>query len=964
MSEEASSGRKRKLYQVAKELNLAHTTLQDFLNSQGFDMPKKHMSIVTPEMYEEVVKKFDQNRWRKSQEQEEIVREGSKTQDAVLLREQELDRILQSITDQPSKTEKETVLNDMETPVSENALGGEDTQESKTVIDRAEEYLKSKSADMDAESQEDVIAEALRMAKIDQKELESRKTKKKSQKEKKKMQQEDQAEYEPEIEETAIDDGLSVDEYIEKVVEIIETHEEIREMQPLGDVVAEALKLANRIPKVVKKVKEEHISPKTAGKGEKKTAADGEEAKKKAKRKKKPRRPEKPSEAAIGLEREKRAKKGKKVVPGAPQPASETETEEPKRKRRRGKKKKKIDAKEVAASIKETLAKIEDKGKGRRKKKKMIGTEEVEVDACELEVTEFISAQELANLMDINVTDVIKKAMEMGLLISINQRLDQDTITLLADEFDFTVIFVSSIEEVLVDEPEEEKAEEVPRAPVVTVMGHVDHGKTSLLDYIRRSNIIAGESGGITQHIGAYKLEYNDRHITFLDTPGHEAFTAMRARGAQVTDIVVLVVAADDQVMPQTVEAINHAQAANVPIIIAISKIDKPNALPDKVRQQLADQNILVEDWGGKYQCTEISAKFGQGIDKLMEEILLLADMMEFKSPAKCRARGVVIDSRLDKGRGAIATVLIQKGTLHVGDHFVADQFAGKVRAMLDERSKPVSEAGPSDPVQILGFEGTPQAGESFFVYPTEKEAKNISLRRQQLQREQSFRQIRMLTLEQISERIKHGEVQELPLIIKGDVHGSVEAIADSLMKLKTDEVGVTVIQKGVGAITEGDVLLASTTDAVIFGFHVHANKKARELAAHEHVEIKSYRIIYDIVDDVKKALEGLLRPKITEEIQGEIEVRDLFKISAIGTIAGCHVSEGKIVRNMKIKVYRGGVEIWDGELDSLKRFKDDVKEVLAGFDCGIKVKNFNDLKPGDIIQPYTILETKRALEM
>ncbi|MBC8278695.1 MAG: translation initiation factor IF-2, partial [FCB group bacterium] len=629
-----------------------------------------------------------------------------------------------------------------------------------------------------------------------------------------------------------------------------------------------------------------------------------------------------------------------------------------------GKKKKRVDAKEVDASIKETLAKLEDKGKHRRKKKKLVGSEEIEVETAELDVTEFISAQELANLMDIGVNEVIKKAMEMGLLISINQRLDQDTITLLADEFDYTVNFVSSVVEVLEEEIEEEAGTVAPRAPVVTVMGHVDHGKTSLLDYIRRSNIIAGESGGITQHIGAYKVDYNGRHITFLDTPGHEAFTAMRARGAQVTDIVVLVVAADDQVMPQTIEAINHAQAANVPIIIAINKVDKANAQPEKVRQQLADKNILVEDWGGKYQCTEISAKFGQGIDKLMEEILLLADMLEVTSAIDCRARGVVIDSKLDKGRGAIATVLIQRGTLHVGDNFVADQYAGRVRALLDERGKPVDQVGPSDPVQILGFEGIPQAGESFTVVSTEKEAKTISLRRQQLQREQSFRQIRMITLDQISERIKHGEVQELPLIIKGDVHGSVEAIADSLMKLKTDEVGVTVIQKGVGAITEGDVLLASTSHAVIFGFHVHANKKARELAAHEKVEIKSYRIIYDIVDDVKKALEGLLRPEISEVIQGEVEVRNLFKISAIGTIAGCHVSEGKITRNMKIKIYRDGVEIWDGELDSLKRFKEDVKEVASGFECGIKVKSFNDLKPGDIVQPYTIVETKRALEM
>ena len=939
------------MYQVAKELNLAHTTLLDFLNSKGFDTPKKHMSLVTQEMYEDIVKKFDLNRWRKSQEEQDDFKEVAKSKEAVLLREKELDRILQSITDLPGEG-TETAETDSDTGAAADKHSGRDVGE-------AGESQVIEPVETEQSKDEDVISQALRMAKIDKNELEARKAKK-ALKSKKKIKEDNSSEG------TAIE-GIKTGEPSPEAraaktdeAEAGEYEEESREMQPLENVVAEAIKLANRIPKVVKPAKDASKDKKPAetskdAKSEK--SKDEKSAQKKTKRKKKPRRPEKLSEAAIGLEREKRAKMGKKTV-------GEPEAEETKKKRRRGKKKKRVDAKEVDASIKETLAKLEDKGKHRRKKKKLVGTEEIEVETAELDVTEFISAQELANLMDISVNEVIRKAMEMGLLISINQRLDQDTITLLADEFEYTVNFVSSVVEVLDEEIEEEAGVEISRAPVVTVMGHVDHGKTSLLDYIRRSNIIAGESGGITQHIGAYKVDYEGRHITFLDTPGHEAFTAMRARGAQVTDIVVLVVAADDQVMPQTIEAINHAQAANVPIIIAINKVDKANAQPEKVRQQLADHNILVEDWGGKYQCTEISAKFGQGIDKLMEEILLLADMLEVTSATECRARGVVIDSKLDKGRGAIATVLIQRGTLHVGDNFVADQYAGRVRALLDERGKPVDQVGPSDPVQILGFEGIPQAGESFMVVPTEKEAKVISFRRQQLQREQSFRQIRMITLDQISERIQHGEVRELPLIIKGDVHGSVEAIADSLMKLKTDEVGVTVIQKGVGAITEGDVLLASTSHAVIFGFHVHANKKARELAAHEKVEIKSYRIIYDIVDDVKKALEGLLRPAISEVIQGEVEVRNLFKISAIGTIAGCHVSEGKITRNMKIKIYRDGVEIWDGELESLKRFKDDVKEVVSGFECGIKVKNFNDLKPGDIVQPYTIVETKRALEM
>ena len=955
------SDKKRKLFQVAKELNLAHTTLMDFLNAKGFDTPKKHLSIVSPEMYEEIVRKFDRHRWKDIEEEVYDKTESVKQKEADRMREAEINRILQTSPDTLKKqNEEKAVSKQLKEPVSPAKL-----KIDKDISAEAESITETKIPEIPAAARKTEKKESGVLAEekvVLPKVKKAQDTAQPLKADKKEAKEETVKESEPVAKVIAKTDE-------DKSVEPVDIPDKKAGMVPVDQVVAEAMEIAKRKKNIFKvqaekpeETKKEKPKKSKKGKPDKESeTTDKEEDKdtkrKKTRRKKKPKRPETPSPAAIGLEKEKRARKPK---PGAAESSTDAST---KRKRRKGKKKKKVDSKEVEASIKETLAKIDDKSKTRKKKRRTTEVEEVFVESNILEVTEFISAQELANLMDVSVNDVIRKAMEMGLLISINQRLDEDTITLLTDEFEFDVEFISHVEEIVLEEDVID-AEELPRAPVVTVMGHVDHGKTSLLDYIRRSNIIDGESGGITQHIGAYRVDYNDRFITFLDTPGHEAFTAMRARGAQVTDIVVLVVAADDQVMPQTVEAINHSLAAGVPIIIAINKIDKPNAQPEKVRKQLADRNILVEDWGGKYQCTEISAKHGTNIDKLMEEILLLTDLLELKAPQACKAKGVVIDSQLDKGRGALATILVQKGILRVGDYFVADQFAGKVRALLDERGNKVENAGPSHPVVVLGFEGTPQAGENYMVTATEKEARTISLRRQQLQRAQSFRQIRMITLDQISDQIKFGELKELPLLIKGDVHGSVEAIADSLMKLKTEEVGVAVIHKAVGAITEGDVLLASASNAVIIGFHVHANKKARELSQREQVEIKSYRIIYDVVNDVKKTLEGLLRPEVKEEVTGEVEIRNTFKISAVGTIAGCYVTDGKIDRYLRVKVYRNGVEIFDGEIDSLKRFKEDVKEVASGYECGIRLKNFNDIKVGDIIEPYKVVETKRVLEM
>ena len=633
-----------------------------------------------------------------------------------------------------------------------------------------------------------------------------------------------------------------------------------------------------------------------------------------------------------------------------------------------------INDKEVKESIRKTLLSMDDSSTAgrasarKRKRKEREAEEEKRQEERKLEgqkirVNEFIAVNELANLMNVPVGEVISKCIELGLMVSINQRLDVDTITLVADEFGFEVEFQKEYTAEELEDFEDEPETLQPRSPVVTIMGHVDHGKTSLLDYIRRTNVVAGESGGITQHIGAYKVDVQDeKSITFLDTPGHEAFTAMRARGAQLTDIVVLVVAADDAVMPQTVEAINHAQAAGVPIIIAINKIDKPGANIDKIRQQLADRNVLVEEWGGKYQSIQLSAKQGTNVDQLLEKILLEAELLDLKANPDREARGAVVEAQLDKGRGITATILVQKGTLRIGEPFVAGIYQGKVRAMFDERGNKVQEAPPSTPVQVLGFEGTPQAGDTFVVVESERTAREIGIKRQQLKREQDQRQIRHITLDEIAKQISIGGVKELPLIVKGDVDGSVEALSDSLMKLSTEEVVIRVIHKGVGGISESDVLLADASDAIIIGFHVRPNINARKLAEKESVDIRLYNVIYDAINEVKSALEGLLSPVISEEVIATLEVRDTFKVPKFGTVAGCYVVDGKIARSSKIRLIREGIVVHEGEIGSLKRFKDDVREVDSGYECGLNIANYNDIKVGDTIEAYKIVETKKKL--
>lgn len=635
-----------------------------------------------------------------------------------------------------------------------------------------------------------------------------------------------------------------------------------------------------------------------------------------------------------------------------------------------------VDDQEIEKQIKETLARLSPLGKSktskhRREKRQMI-SQHMEAEMAQemqdrkvLKVTEFVTVNELATMMNVPVNQIIATCMSLGLFVSINQRLSAEPISLLAEEYGFKVEFVDAdvIHELESQDEEEELGEAVPRTPIVTVMGHVDHGKTSLLDYIRKTNVIAGEAGGITQHIGAYEVELEDgRKITFLDTPGHEAFTAMRARGAKITDIAIIVVAADDKVMPQTVEAINHAQAAGVPIVFAINKIDKPGADPERIKSELAEMNLLVEDWGGKYQSQDISAKKGIGVEALLEKVLLEAELLDLKAHPERRGKGTVIESSLDKGRGYVAKILVQDGTIRVGDFILAGYTYGRVKAMYNERNQSMKSAGPSQPVLLLGLNGAPQPGDVFNVMADEKEAKEIANRRQQLQREQGLRAQKHITLDEIGRRIAIGDFKELNIIVKADVDGSVEALSDSLLKLSTPEVQVNVIHKSVGQITESDVLLASASEAIIIGFQVRPSMAARKLAESEQIDIRLYSIIYDAINEIKDAIEGMLSPVIQEKIVANLEVREVFKISKVGTIAGCIVLDGRLGRNTKIRIIRDGIVVYTGELGSLRRFKDDVKEVVVGQDCGLNVKNFNDVKVGDIIEGYDQVEIKRTL--
>ncbi|HUL44439.1 MAG TPA: translation initiation factor IF-2 [Bacteroidota bacterium] len=891
---------KKKIYQIAKEINISHETLLEYLRKRGHEV-KSHMSLVDDSMLHDIMSHFkkDKEVAEKHQRKIQTIRESRKRIEGKPVAPAE------PVT---GKTVKKTKT--VETGVAPAAPAPVAPVEAPVteIPEQVEEVA------VEPEPDKAVVAEI-----------------------------EDTV---PEVEPPPVEEKPAA---VEPEVPAVEAK------KPKGKPAPEIF--ARRIPKMGLTIKgkidldEVNRAAKAIEGGPSKGESSEEEQKKKKKKK-------------------------KRIRTEVPSPAP---VEDPDKLTRKSKKKKKlkyreVDKEEVEEAIKRTLAEMDEGGaavqratfKKKRKEKRMMEEqrhlEELEKEKSILRVTEFVSVHELANLMGVNVADVIKKCIELGLMVSINQRLDKDTILLVADEFGFEVRFFSELEE----EDEEETDDEgsmTARPPVVTIMGHVDHGKTSLLDYIRRSNVVAGEAGGITQHIGAYRVTLeNGKHITFLDTPGHEAFTAMRARGAQLTDIVVLVVAADDNVMPQTVEAISHAQAANVPIIIALNKTDKPESNPDRIRQQLSERNVLVEEWGGKYQSVEISARTGKNVELLLEKILLEADVLDLKANADGPAHGVVIEARVDKGKGIVATILDQRGSLRVGDSFVAGIQSGKVRAMGDERENKLDVATPSTPVQILGFDGVPQAGDTFAVVENEREAREISLRRTQLKREQDFRLIRSVTLDDISKKIQDGQVKELKVVVKGDVDGSVGALADSLMKITHAEVRVNVIHRAVGAISESDVLLAAASNAVIIGFHVRPNLNARRLAEQENIDIRLYNIIYDAIEDVKKALEGLLSPEKNEEITATIDVRDIFKVPKVGTVAGCFVQDGKIARGNRVRLIRDGIVIFEGGLASLRRFKDDVREVEAGFECGIALEGYNDIKVEDTIEAYKIVETMRKL--
>ncbi|MCS6904776.1 MAG: translation initiation factor IF-2 [Bacteroidia bacterium] len=729
---------------------------------------------------------------------------------------------------------------------------------------------------------------------------------------------------------------------------------------------------AESLPTV--KIEATEVSPTTASEASVAAPQEKELGEKKRRRKRKRKRKSSSETSALQNTPSLQSTSSTKVAPG-------TSTKKPAlgKNKLQGipatKPKEEISSREIQEKIKSTLAEMHKTASRKRqitrkekrnKKASILEQQELEKIASSnvLEVTEFLTANELATLMNVSVNEVIKKCMELGLFVSINQRIDADVISLIAEEFGYQVKFISIEESFYQETKTVNEAELQERHPIVTVMGHVDHGKTSLLDYIRRTNVIAGEAGGITQHIGAYEVTLdNGKKITFLDTPGHEAFTAMRARGAQITDIAIIVIAADDQVMPQTKEAIHHAQAAGVPMVFAINKIDKPGANPEKIKEQLAQMNILVEEWGGKYQCQEISAKYGKNVNELLEKVLLEAELLELKANPNAPGRGTILEAQLDKGRGVVATILVQDGTCKVGDIMLANTTYGRIKAMFDERNRKVKSAGPSTPVQVLGLDGLPQAGDKFQIMESEKEARALAAKRQQLLREQSLRMQKRVTLEEISRRSAHGgKFKELNLIVKGDVDGSVEALSDSLIKLSTEEVAVKIIMKGVGQISESDVLLASASDAIIVGFQVRPSPGARKLAQQEAIDIRLYSVIYDAINEIKGALEGMLAPTIIEEVTGVAEVRELFKISKIGTVAGCLVSDGKITRGASVRLIREGIVIYTGKIASLKRFKEDAKEVTSGFECGISIENFNDLKVGDIIEAFTQTEVKRNL--
>jgi translation initiation factor IF-2 len=928
-----SDGAKQlRLSKVAKEFNLSLGKIVEFLASKGKPVENNPNAKIGQEEYSILLKEFSSDK-NAREEAEQVSQNISKVKRETI--------VLEEIKTKPSKGKEEepeeVMIKDHTLPSSKSVETPEKAKTEKAPA--TEEVVKPEVENLGGPK----VLGKVDLNAIAPKAKAEKKTKKETEAEEKKAKGKKKTE---EVEEV-------ITPKVEIPAPVVEAPEEVKE--DFLETRFEKLEGPKILGKMELPVKEE----------KKKPVASSNELNADKKKRKRIRKG--------GLSEEEIKKVGKEQAAIAKERAKEKYGDP----RRKGPKPRhELTEEEIQTQIKETLARLSQKGsksktsKYRREKRdevreRMAEEQELlEADKKILRVTEFVSANQLAQMMNVPVTQIISTCMSLGLFVSINQRLDAETISIVSEEFGYKVEFVTAEDVETVKEDDIDNPEDLlPRPPIVTVMGHVDHGKTSLLDFIRKANVVAGEAGGITQHIGAYNVKLpNNKSITFLDTPGHEAFTAMRARGAKVTDVAIIVVAADDSIMPQTKEAINHAQAAGVPMIFAINKIDKPGANPDKIREGLSQMNILVEEWGGKFQCQEVSAKQGKNIDLLLEKVLLEAEMMDLKANPKRHAAGSVIEASMEEGRGYVATILVQSGTLHIGDIMLAGSYSGRVRAMFNERGQKVTEAGPSMPVKVLGLSGAPTAGDKFNVMDDEREARDIATRRLQLQREQGIRTHKHITLDEIGRRLAIGDFKELNIIVKGDVDGSIEALADSLLKLSTEKVQVNIIHKSVGAISESDVLLASASNAIIVGFQVRPSTSARKLAEVEEIDIRLYSIIYDAINEVKAAMEGMLAPEFEEKITCNIEIREVFNITKVGTIAGCYVLDGKVNRNTKVRVIRDGIVIHQGALGSLKRFKDDVKEVAAGYECGLNIEGFNDIQVGDIIEGYEMMEVKAKL--
>ena len=960
MSEETSFS--IRLSKAAKEFNVGRDTIVEFLAKKGFSVDPSPNTKLTSEMYELLVKEYQGEKDVKKEAMKlgdlsykggsVSVESAMKTQKSAKEEEHEEVIIRTTTISSPKKSTK--------TPAADVEKGH--PMEAKPAKDAESSAPKASNEDAEASKEEGGSGISLKiLGHLDLKETKPAEKKAKEKKAVKAEKPQEPIQPKPEAPQPEEKKKMPEKPSPEPVEEAVEPrHIKLEAPKLTGPTVLGTLELPDEKKHGKtdsKKKKRKRIMGKPEGSSEDPTGAS----------------------VNVGGKKPEAGKAGKGQRPGE-QGGKKGLKDNPKlgKKDQKGKREEKpeLTEEEISKQIKDTLARLAPMGKSktskhrREKRQQVAGSmmEEMmrqEEDKKVLKVTEFVTANELATMMNVPVVKVIGTCMSLGMPVSINQRLDAEALTVVAEEFGFQVDFVSADVQEAIAETEEVDREEdlVPRSPVVTVMGHVDHGKTKLLDYIRNTNVVAGEAGGITQHIGAYEVTTESgKKITFLDTPGHEAFTAMRARGAKITDVAIIVIATDDSVMPQTVEAINHAQAAGVPIVFALNKIDKPTANPDKIREQLANMNILVESWGGKYQDQEIAAKIGLNVDALLEKVLLEAELLDLKANPNRLAKGTVIESALDKGRGYVAKILVQNGTLKIGDMVLAGTTYGKVKAMFDDHNRPVKEAGPSTPVLLLGLNGAPMPGDAFNVMTDEREVKAIANRREQLQREQTRRTSPHITLDEIGRRIAIGDFKELNIIVKADVDGSVEALADSLLKLSTEEVQVNVIHKSVGAISESDVMLASASNAVIVGFNVRPTAQARKMAEAEKIDIRLYSIIYTAIEEIKAAIEGMLAPEIEEVVTCNLEIRETFKISKVGTIAGCMVLDGKVTRNTKVRVIRDGIVIYTGVLGSLKRYKDDVKEVSAGMDCGLNIENFNDIKVGDIIEGYTEKEVARKL--